>query len=500
MNPAPLLVRCICWSALLSPLLAVPSLADDKPDSTVEIIQFKAPAGWQASDRPGQPVKIFTAPDSNATQQSMILVLVSPPQNELDLASAFEAAIKEVTSNGKVLESTDVVSSKTRQGFDAVSRTLVAQAAGDQRIYARMVAAKVNNRFAGIYYLATSQEMYDQHQAEMAALLQSVSFSADAGAVGGLAAAKSELEALEKQKKELLKKVAEIEARQRQLTASVPGAAAPAGAAAAGAAADSGEQLLAKARERFAKEVGARRKPHTILGDVLALDGKPIPNVVAYRVYVWGTTVAAEKTRYGLDVDQNGHFEQQVPDGLYQIRATCIVEHAGHRVPVDLVWLDDKKQGVDQASAGGIVRDFRMVVNGLKPGEDPKGANSYYGGTFGVNGPPYELTRGNFSTRHPGGKVRLTLTPQGALVDGSRAEPFTLDFDVRDLDYSAHPRSIPLGAYKVSAVLIEKDGGKRPLPCASGFSAEYGDSVDLFWESTRDYPEDRAEPMIYLKD
>jgi hypothetical protein len=497
MNPVPLLVRCVCWSALLL-LLAVPSLAEDKPDSTLEIIQFKAPAGWNASDRPGQPVKIFSSPDSNPTQQAMIMLVVTPPQNGLDLANAFEATTKQITGNGKVLESTDVVSSKTRQGFDAVSRTLVAQAAGDQRVYARMVAAKVNDRMAGIYYLATSQELYDQHQAEMAALLQSVSFNANAAAPAGLAAAKSELEALDKQKQELLQKVAEIEARQRQLSAAIAGGAAPAGDA--GAAANAGEQLLAKARERFVKELAARRKPHTILGDILGLDGKPIPNVISYSVYVWGTTVAAEKTHYGLDVDQNGHFEQQVPDGLYKIKATCIVENAGHRVPVDLVWIDDKKQGVDQSSASGIVKDFRLVTNGLKPGEDPKGTNSYYGGIFAVNGPPYNVTQGSFSTRHPGAKLQLTLTPQGPLVDGSRIAPFTIEMDVREADYSAHPRNIPLGAYKVSAMLIEKDGTKRVLPASRAFGGELADSVDLFWESTRDYPEDRAEPNIYLKD
>jgi hypothetical protein len=459
-----------------------------KPDSTLEIVQFKAPAGWQATERPGQAGKIYTSPDSSGAQQAVILLAVSPAQEGLDLGVAFDAAIKDVISNGKLLESTDAVASKTRQGFEARSRTLVIQSEGGQRVYARMIAAKVQNRMAGIYYLATTQELYDQHQAEMGALLQSVNFNSAA------ADPKAELAALEGQKQELLKRVAEIEARQRQLLAG-----GDAGAAAGTAPVD-GEQLLLKARAQFAKDVAARRKPHVIVGDILALDGKPIPNVAAYRVFVWGTTIAAEKTNYGLDVDQNGHFEQQVPDGLYQLKATCIVNHGGHRVPVDLVWLDDKKVGVVQGSAAGIVRDFRLVMNGLKPGEDPKGAHAYQGGVFRLNGPDYDLTRGHLSTRFPGAKVQVTMTPVGPLVDGSRGEPFTIDVDVAELNYSTDRRNIPLGTYKVSAVLTAKDGGKRALACSRSPGANFGESAEIWWESSRDDAESRGDPAIYLKD
>ncbi len=114
-----------------------------KPDSTLEIVQFKAPAGWQAAERPGQAGKVYTSPDSSGAQQAVILLAVSPAQEGLKLGVAFDAAIKDVISNGKLLESTDAVASKTRQGFEAMSRTLVIQSEGGQRVYARMIAAKV---------------------------------------------------------------------------------------------------------------------------------------------------------------------------------------------------------------------------------------------------------------------------------------------------------------------------------------------------------------------
>src|SRR4051812_26924039 len=169
--------------------------AAPKPDSKLEIMQYKAPAGWTASERAGQAGVVYTSPDSTATQQALIMVMLSPAQEGLDLSAAFEKATKEVGSNGKVAESTDAVSTKTRQGFDAMSRTMVIQGAGEERVYARMIAAKVQNRMAGIYYLATTQELYDLHQADMGSLLQSVSFNATAtagDAPAGAVAAKTD--------------------------------------------------------------------------------------------------------------------------------------------------------------------------------------------------------------------------------------------------------------------------------------------------------------------
>jgi hypothetical protein len=167
---------------------------------------------------------------------------------------------------------------------------------------------------------------------------------------------------------------------------------------------------------------------------------------------------------------------------------------------VDLVWLDERKMGVVQASAGGIVRDFRLVLNGLKPGEDPKSDHAYFGGTLRVDGPRFDLQRGSFSVRHPGARVLMTLTAQSTMVDGSKIDPITVDMDVSELNYSSTRRSIPVGVYKVSAVLVGKDGTKTQLPCSNNFNGPFGESAEIFWESQRDNAEQRNEPAIYLRD
>lgn len=428
--------------------------ADDNPpgqDSNLDVIHYKTPAGWQATDRPGQAVRSLVAPDSTVADMAVIVIMLSPSQDSFDLRATFDATVKGLTNNGKVLESSEVTTTKTRQGLDAVWQTLVTQGDGNSRLYVRMIGAKVQNRMAGIYFLATSKQRYELHEPDMDALLKSTSFDK-----------------------------ADVAANP------VP----------------TDDQLLAKARERFAKGVADRRKPHTIIGDIIGVDGKPIPNVDKYRVFVWGTTIAAEKARYGLEVDAKGHFEQEVPDGLYQIKATCIVKDkdAGYRVPVDLAWLDDKQAGVDQASSKGIVRDFCLAMSGLMPGEDPKEIRSYFGGGIKVTGPSYTVTAGSYSTRHPGSKVQLTLTPKGLLIDGTRREPTTIDIDISELDYGSRPRKIPLGFYQLTATLIGKDGSKQALQCSRTFGGEYANSVDIFWECSRDDQETRVDPAIYVKD
>src|SRR5437764_639647 len=113
MHTARLLRSCWVWAALL--VLATPALcADDKPDSSLEIVQFKTPAGWKATERPGEAARSFMAPDSDATQQAMIVIFLSQPLDRMDFRATFDATVKQMTGNAKVLESGQVASTKTR--------------------------------------------------------------------------------------------------------------------------------------------------------------------------------------------------------------------------------------------------------------------------------------------------------------------------------------------------------------------------------------------------
>jgi len=471
--------------------------ARPEPDSTHEMIKYKAPAGWTMLEQPGQPTKVYQSADSTPANQAFIVIAVTPPQAGLDFPKTFDAVVKGTVPNATITQSSLAAATKTRQGFDALSQTVVAKNAQGQQLHLRMVGAKVNDRMAAFGLLASSKDFYDKHQADMDALLQSVSFT-DAPAAAP-ANANPEWTALEERKQKLLKEVSEIEAKQAQLTGGAPAAAAP-GPAPGPAPAGNPDAKLKKAMADYGKSADERRKPNTIVGDILTLDGKPISNVVSYTLYCGGTTIAGERSRLNLEVDESGHFEQKLPEGLYKIYATCIVNYAGHRVPVDLVSLDGKPMGVNQDSTKGIVKDFRLVISGLKPGEAPDGINAFFGGAIGLaDGSPN--IEHSLKDRFPGSKVRLTLTPAGLLVDGSTGAPVPIEMDSGQTRFGAgRVQNIPLGTYRVTGALVLPNGQTKPLGLSTSFAGPFQSSFDLFWTTGEGDPSARSEPKLFLRD
>ena len=268
--------------------------------------------------------------------------------------------------------------------------------------------------------------------------------------------------------------------QQQKLAAALPGNQQDNAGAANAAGANPGDetQLLARARDKFNADLAGRRKPHTILGDILLLSGKPVPNMVTCTLYVKGTTIAAERTHYEIEADANGHFEQKIPDGIYNIQVTCIVNLDGHRLPVDLIPVDGKTDRVDQSSDEGIVRDYRVMIAGLRPGADPKGTYAYYGGVINLTDPTF----GDLEKHHPGGKVRMTFTPTGALIDGSRRPPFVVEAMAHDANLGANLRGIPLGTYRVSATIVTPDGRAQQLTCSRSFQGPFAAATEMFWD------------------
>jgi hypothetical protein len=334
----------------------------------------------------------------------------------------------------------------------------------------------------------------------MDALLKSVNFNVTAAVAGNPLAAKAEIAQLERQKQEFLKKVAEIEVRQRQLAASVEPADAPGtGAAGSGitavAAAQEREKKLAAAMETFKKEVPNRRKAHKVLGDILTLDGKTIADVVQYQVVVVGTTRAAERTHYTIDVDEKGHFEQEIPDGIYHVNVECTIKYAGHRVHVgELADLAGTRWS-DQSSADGIVKDFRLMLSGLKPGASPEDDRSYYGNGIGLRVPTVQF-RAGFADRFPGSTMEILLTPEGKLLDGSEGGPITLSYPIKDTYYPKMPRDIPVGVYHTSVSILKQDGSRMALGCSlSSDDKNCYSWVQLYWGE-----ENKMSPQLVVQE
>src|SRR5437764_12112254 len=142
---------CVWCGAILLAALSARAADEDvpKPDTNLDIIQFKMPASWKLDERTaGTAARRYLSPDSNATQQAMIVVFISPAMERMDFRTMFDTTIKQMIGNGKVTEPGEVTSTKTRQGYEALAQTLTAQPPAAGSVTARFVAANVQNRIA----------------------------------------------------------------------------------------------------------------------------------------------------------------------------------------------------------------------------------------------------------------------------------------------------------------------------------------------------------------
>ncbi len=125
------------------------------------------------------------------------------------------------------------------------------------------------------------------------------------------------------------------------------------------------------------KPADQRRKPGWIIGTISDARGKPVTGAT-FDVVVFGTTLrSGQRTDFKLEVDEQGRFEQELPEGLYAARAYVIKEFEGGRYRLQLHPNDDKHEQTKVASKPGIVKDFTWKTAGLRPGFDPNKPFSY---------------------------------------------------------------------------------------------------------------------------
>jgi hypothetical protein len=454
---------------LLSCVAFIASAAE--PQATLDVTHFTPPAGWKSAEQAG--ARVYVSPDADPAAQAIIIVFASPRvEGTFDLRAAFDQMVQSTLQGRKLSDPAEVTASKTRQGYDALTQIITADDPKSGKLFAKMVAANVDNRFAGFCYAAANQSAYNKHADDFSGVLQSVSFAPAAAAAAA---------------------------------SSASGAVKPPAAAGATVAADAWDfnelyasRAMSKERKAaYVKEMDQRRKPRVALGTVLGMDGKPVPNA-KLQVRVWGTTNAGERTGFNLEVDDNGNFEQQVPDGLYKILAVCQVTYNGHLTPLPLQALDERPANQDYASIKGIVKDYRVAMYGLRPGEDPEKPFSYFGGALGVNDASTDLFN-CLNTRYPKGtKIRLTLTPTGSLIDGSKGKSISYEFNVERLYLnSVGYGSIPIGTYAAKATATTPDGTTKALTLGRSMP-DLHDSATVDWQGTGMDKEILDVPQLYI--
>lgn len=210
-----------------------------------------------------------------------------------------------------------------------------------------------------------------------------------------------------------------------------------------------------------------RARPGYVSGQILTADGRPITVAGAVvKVSVTGVSTAGERVAYQPRTDAQGRYEQQVAAGSYGATATVTVPYNGKQFTIALDPVDGDPARTEDA-AKGVVKDFRWRISGPIAGRAASTTNlvSYYGLSIRLQDPalvasdPISL-RGNY----PQGRLRVTFTPRGPLIDGSTGQPITREIATTDLSRDGGILAdLPLGAYTVSAILVDQGGGTRPL-------------------------------------
>ncbi len=207
------------------------------------------------------------------------------------------------------------------------------------------------------------------------------------------------------------------------------------------------------------------RKPGVASGLVTSEAGRPLAGA---EISILGTTLAGHRTSFYPRTDGSGGYALTVPDGVYSISAQYDFTWNGKTYRTQLAPTD----GMDRPSLpskDGIVTSFVWKLKGLRPGaRSTDTAFSYFGGEVkaGIGDVKSESFQTRiFATEFPQGfTAEVTLTPEGALADGSEGSVVTFKKEVKsqyDTDFGA--MDVPLGRYRVTARATKPSGETRAL-------------------------------------
>lgn len=212
------------------------------------------------------------------------------------------------------------------------------------------------------------------------------------------------------------------------------------------------------------------RRPGWITGKATDAQGHPLSNV---RVVIRSGSVSmGSESYYEAEGDQAGRYAQQVYGTSYAITAYTSISYKGRTYKL---WLDplDGIDSPNQDVRGGLVKDFVLRLSGARPSAktQPDSPDSYYGGVLDLgDDAEYRLFYSSGSPAPPpypaGAKVRLELTPDGPLLDGTTGTVLSYDLEPETLA-TAVLRDVPLGDYIARATLVEAEGGTTALRVAA---------------------------------
>ena len=220
-------------------------------------------------------------------------------------------------------------------------------------------------------------------------------------------------------------------------------------------------------------------RPGYVIGRAVFEDGRPIPNFTVTATGFDGEAIVpAGAPSLGTVEGANGSYVLRTLDTVNHktpvsatvtgVRALARIDYRGKPYVIEMHPLDGQVNGPGPGdfrgnSGKGVVRDFVLKMTGLRPGyeasEPTEGRTkaSQYGGTINVDCSssqgeyPANEDASSLTKAHSKSVVELTLTPSGALLDGSPGSPIIRTFHPGGDWRERCLLGIPYGAYSAAA-------------------------------------------------
>ncbi len=228
--------------------------------------------------------------------------------------------------------------------------------------------------------------------------------------------------------------------------------------------------------------------PGAVVGTLQTEDGRPLEQVtIRIEGRLPGSTSSQTKTqlvagpapRYAVELFL------QAPEARYAVTATLRKAFEGQSYLCPLTPLDGRSPEDMQPGKDGIVKDFRWNLTGPRPGKSDAmlqgEPEAFLGASILLS-----MRRDQMDKQRDGEVVVFTLTPQGPLIDGSTGRTLEMENNFAwSTKADRYLMDIPLGRYRVTAVIVEASGQHRTpirlhLPAAGDPPLPAGEeAVDL---------------------
>ncbi len=419
--------------------LALPAQNGGRETRRLNDVQYKAPQGWKPMPQAAN-MQVFVSPNSTPAKQAMIIISESEPFTG-SFRDVFVNAVQKTLGGMKPVKASEVTSSKTEEGHDVLMQAMTAQAANGMKLYSVFVGVDVNGRMVVVNLSANAEDLFQGYQKDLN------QFMADVQLPKGNTAARN---------------------------AGSPPASSPV------------SQVNMPSPSTIARDEDARRKPGIVSGNIYDAQGRPfrIPGAKVV-VHIWGAGSNGDRVGFNIPMDGNGHYEMQVPGGLYGFDARAYMPLNGNTVCIRLEPLDGRPTEQAVHSAPGIVKDFQLRLTGPQAGGNLSTVQGYHGGALTITDGndwknPYF---GALTKSYPqGSKVVLTLVPLTPLIDGSRGQSLTLECPIEQMTGGGvHKANIPLAAYRVTAKLVTPDGNQKQMRVAALPNVNFSSAVDVLY-------------------